>query len=77
VGYIPGTLLHNFHGAKRNRFYLDRWKILTQNAYDPETDIKADWQGLWQLEDTDDRQIKLRDEIRQYFRARNEDSIDL
>ena len=57
---------------------MDRWKILTENQFNPNTDIKRDWQGLFQLEDHGDmRSIKLRDDIRKYFRARNEDSIDL
>jgi hypothetical protein len=34
-------------------------------------DIKRDWQGLWQLTD---RKIRLRDELRAYFRSRDEDS---
>ena len=74
VGYVPGLLLHHWHGKKRDRRYADRWKIIINNNYDPRLDLKEDWQGLWQLTD---RNFKLRDEIRAYFRARNEDSIDL
>ena len=44
------------------------------NKYDPVADLKRDWQGLLSL---DRRRTKLRDDIRKYFRARNEDSIDL
>lgn len=36
--------------------------------------LRRDWQGLWQLADD---AWRLRDDIRGYFRARNEDSIDL
>lgn len=74
VGYVPGLLLHHWHGKKRDRKYADRWKIIIDNDYDPHLDLKEDWQGLWQLTD---RNFKLRDDIRAYFRARNEDSIDL
>ncbi len=74
VGYVPGTLLHYWHGKKRDRRYEDRWKIITRNKFNPLVDIKKDWQGVYQL---DDSRIKLRDDIRQYFRSRNEDSIDL
>lgn len=77
IGYVPGTLGHWWHGKKKTRFYVERWKILTDNNYNPETDVKRDWQGLYQLEVTTPRQIKLRDDIRRYFNSRLEDSIDV
>lgn len=73
VGYVSGTLIHFWHGNKKNRQYVERWGILKNNNYDPDLDIKKDSQGLWQLTS---RNIRLRDEIRLYFRQRNEDSID-
>lgn len=73
VGFVPGLLLHYWHGKKRDRRYRERWDILIQNKYDPDLDLKKDWQGLWQLTD---RSTQLRDDIRNYFRVRNEDSID-
>lgn len=77
VGYVPGTVYHDFHGRKALRFYGTRGKILSDNKYNPDTDIKYDLYGMLQLETWDDRQISLRDKIRGYFRARSEDSIDL
>lgn len=74
VGFVPGTILHDWHGRKRDRKYLERWQILIQNKYDPRTDLKRDWQLLYQLTGEN---IKLRDDIRRYMRSRNEDSIDL
>ena len=74
VGYVPGTLVHSWHGKKKDRRYADRWNILIKHGYDPYRDIKRDWQGLYTLED---ERIELRDDIRNYFRARCEDSIDL
>lgn len=74
VGYMPGTITHAWHGPKVNRGYNTRWKILVDNAYDPRTDLKPDWQGLWQLEADEPRQIALRDAIRHYFQVRNEDA---
>lgn len=73
VGYVPGLLLHYWHGAKKNRGYVDRWKVLTNNHFDPELDLKYDPQGILQLTD---RNWKLRNQIQEYFRQRNEDSID-
>lgn len=73
VGYVPVTVGHWFHGNKKDRQYGTRGKILIRNGYDPETDIKYDSQGLLQLETHEPRQIKLRDQIREYFLSRNED----
>ena len=73
IGFVPGTLLHHWHGKKKDRRYVDRWKILIDNNFDPRKDLRRDHQGLWLL---DPDRVKLRDEIRAYMRARNEDSID-
>jgi hypothetical protein len=74
IGYVPGLLTHGWHGKKKDRGYVSRWDILINNQFDPFTDLKRDSQGLFQL--TDDKPA-LRDQIRMYFRQRNEDSIDL
>lgn len=77
VGYVPGMVYHDWHGKKVNRKYNTRERILIENQYDPNTDIKVGSSGLLQLETWEPRQIKLRDQIRRYFRERNEDSIDV
>jgi hypothetical protein len=74
IGYMEGTIYHHFHGSKRKRFYSDRWKILLSHNFDPEFDLKKDWQGLWILSDVG---LRLRNDIRNYFRARDEDSTEL
>jgi hypothetical protein len=74
IGYIENHAVHHFHGSKVFRAYGDRWKILQENQYDPSTDLVRDWQGIWQLSGN---KPKLRDEIRGYFRARNEDDPTL
>ena len=78
VGYVPGMILHHWHGSKRDRRYRSRWQILVKHNFDPVKDLKKDAQGLWQLVDHGDlRSIAMRDDIRNYFRGRNEDSIDV
>lgn len=78
MGFVPGTIMHHWHGKKKDRQYGDRWKILVDTQFDPDKDIKADAQGLWQLVDHGDvRSIEIRDKFMKYFRARNEDSIDM
>ena len=55
----------------------ERWKILKDFQFNPRTDLKRDHQGLWQLEDDHTlRFVGLRDAIRNYFRMRNEDTIE-
>lgn len=77
VGFVKGSIYHFWHGKKKDRGYTDRWKILKDNNFDPVLDLTRDAQGLYKLETWDARQVRLRDEIRSYFRSRNEDSIDL
>ena len=73
AGYVDGLILHHWHGRKTDRRYGDRWRIYVDNAYDPWTDLRRDVQGLYDLPA---KRQKLRDDLRSYFRARNEDSID-
>lgn len=74
VGYVNVNVGHFFHGSHVDRQYSSRGNILIENNYDPNIDIKYDSQGLIQLETWELRQIKLRDQIRSYFRGRREDN---
>ena len=70
LGCVKGLLLHHYHGPKVLRRYWDRTKLLVDTGFDPHVDLKPDWQGLWQLTG---RSNQLRDGLKSYFRARNED----
>jgi hypothetical protein len=72
LGYVPGTIVHSFHGAKKNRKYRERWQILVDNRFDPDTDLRYDSQGLLVLVG----KPQLLQDIHEYFRDRNEDSVD-
>lgn len=74
VGYVSGLILHYWHGKKADRKYSDRGQVLTRAKFDPMVDLKRDWQGLWQLSG---KNPQLRDGMMEYFRQRNEDSIDI
>jgi hypothetical protein len=74
VGYVPGALFHHWHGKKRDRRYHDRWQIIVNHQFEPEKDLRRDWQGLWAF--TNDG-LRMRNDIRGYFQSRNEDSIDV
>lgn len=73
IGYVKGSIFHYWHGKKKDRKYKERWSILVDNNFNPLKDIYKDSQGLWVL---NSGKYVLRDEIQDYFRARNEDSID-
>jgi hypothetical protein len=77
LGYTPGVIRHMFHGAKKNRSYGDRWKLLVQWQFNPITDLKRDQTGLYQLVVENDRQINFRDALYRYFRSRQEDANSL
>lgn len=70
-GYMPGSINHFWHGPKECRRYKDRWRILIDNKFDPEFDLKRDSFGLWQLTD---RNPQLHRDIYRYFNERSEDA---
>jgi len=74
IGFVSGTILHYWHGKKRDRRYVDRWQILVKHRYDPNKDLVRDIRGVLKLTQAG---LRMRDDIRAYFRARGEDSIDL
>ena len=71
IGYLSGTIEHGFHGPKRSRGYVDRWSVLINNGFNPETDLKRNTYGLVELAGN---KPKLRQDIDAYFRSRREDS---
>jgi hypothetical protein len=73
LGYINCTIIHHWHGSLKNRKYVERWKILTSNKYDPECDIKYT-NGIIELTEYGFRFI---DQIVEYFYQRKEDSMIL
>jgi hypothetical protein len=74
IGYVDGFAVHHFHGSKVRRAYSHRDLILVQHQFSPTTDLKPDWQGIYQL--TPDKP-RLRDDIRRYFLSRTEDDPSL
>ncbi len=73
IGCVRGTIAHGWHGPKKQRSYLGRFQIITDSKFDPDHDLTMDWQGIPVLTGTN---TVLRDGLRRYLRARNEDSVD-
>lgn len=71
-GYVPGLILHKWHGKKKTRAYRERWQILIDHKFDPIRDLKRDNQGLYQLVG----KPHLAEDVRRYFESRLEDSTD-
>jgi hypothetical protein len=74
VSHVDGAILHYWHGAKKNRFYDEREKILMANEFDPSNDLYRDVGGLLHLTD---RKPRMAEMIKRYFTARNEDATEL
>lgn len=74
IGCVTGLLTHQWHGSKKLRFYGGREAILTEGKFDPIRHLVYDANGLPTL-CTDNP--ALREGLRRYGKARNEDSIDI
>lgn len=74
VGLVPGLALHLWHGKNVTRAYGHRPVIIQRNEYDPFEDVHYDSQGVLVLAGN---KPDLRDDLRAYFAARDEDSVDL
>lgn len=72
VGFCHGRIEHLWHGNKSRRYYRERWDILIDNKYDPDTQLMHDEAGLSLLINNP----RLEIEIRRYNRSRMEDSLD-
>ena len=70
IGCIDHHVIHHFHGSKSKRQYGERWYILRNHSFDPNTDLTRDWQGLWRWSGN---KPELRDEVMRYMETRNED----
>jgi hypothetical protein len=72
LGFVPGTILHSWHGPKQARQYVSRWNILTRNQFDPDADVYKNGNGVLELSDD---KPELRHDIIAYFKSRNEDDL--
>lgn len=73
-GFVPGTLIHHWHGRKHARKYVERWDVLVENNFEPDADLYRLPNGLLELTD---RNPNLRHGIRDYFRQRHDDANTL
>jgi hypothetical protein len=67
IFYIPGRVLHLWHGNVKARNYLERLKILQEYDYDPANDIIIDEAGCWRWNSD---KPNFHEQVRGYFDAR-------
>jgi hypothetical protein len=70
VGFVPGTLLHLWHGEAANRRYGARNRDLEALGFDPATDIRVGASGCWEWSSDKPALHRWTDE---YFARRRED----
>ena len=71
VGYVPGVIRHHYHGAKKNRKYMERWDVLIKHQYNPYIHVMKNNYGI--LIPTTNCSKEFLDDIMNYFVERNED----
>ena len=67
IGYIPGTIVHHFHGELENRRYAERYLMLEEGGFDPSRDLSYAENGTLRLSNP-----KLEALIREFFLSRGE-----
>jgi hypothetical protein len=71
IGYVPGVIRHHFHGAKKNRKYMERWEVLIRHEYNPYIHVTKNSTGI--LVPTPHFSKEFLADIMNYFVERNED----
>lgn len=74
VTYVPGAILHLWHGELQDRGYILRRKNLNNNRYDPNTDIKLGDNNLWEW---NSNKPELRKWFKTYFKDRKENGNEV
>jgi len=73
ISYVPGALMHLWHGELADRGYDDRFEILHRHGFDPARFLEADGSGVWRLTDAGRR---IAPDVKAYFARRREDGRD-
>jgi hypothetical protein len=70
VGHIDGDVIHLWHGSISNRRYTERYTILADHHFDPNTDLAQSSSGAWAWGSC---KPLLHRAVNNYFLARQED----
>jgi hypothetical protein len=72
LGYVPGVIRHYYHGTRTDRKYVERWRVLIDNQYNPLEHVIHNSDGV--LVPTNTSPPNMWEQIQKYFYARNEDA---
>jgi len=73
---VPGRITHSWHGKLQNRQYMERWRVVVENNFDPSVDLVMDENlGLYLWSETVAQEMI--DATSDYFLKRQEDSDEL
>lgn len=74
VGFVPGVVLHHWHGNSHQRGHISRWNAMQKHNFDPHRDIVFDTNGLYKFAGN---KPLMEQELHASMSARNEDSVDV
>jgi hypothetical protein len=77
INYVDGSIIHLYHGKRRNRRYKLRNKIIARHNFNPVRDVQiCKKSGVFKWsEDVIENRPDLINEIKNYFKTRREDDI--
>ena len=87
IGFVPGDVVHLYHGGKAGRKYTARVPFLVDHDYDPAADLELDDRpggdgepgsaGLWRWKNGPAGAVRkpaMRRAVRKYFETRDDDA---
>ncbi|HYD49672.1 MAG TPA: Nif11-like leader peptide family natural product precursor [Terriglobales bacterium] len=73
VYFVPGRVLHLWHGDLADRNYIERHAILREHDFDPSADLRLDADECWAWASD---KLQLQQQVATYFLARKEEARD-
>lgn len=67
IGYVPGTIVHHYHGELQSRRYAERYDMLEKGGFDPGRDLSYAENGTLRLSNA-----RLEQMIGEFFLSRGE-----
>jgi hypothetical protein len=73
VGYIPGNVLHLWHGDKKDRQYIKKSEELKLLDFDPSIDLRLNKNNCWEW---NSEKCELHEWAISFFDSRKEDGVE-
>lgn len=72
IYFVEGKIVHLYHGSMHNRFYDNRYDILSDDNYTPDRDLFLNSDNCWEW--SDNAPASLKKEVKKYFSLRRENN---